>query len=73
MYDIDAAFSLCRYDNRRFFNSGPKTDEIYRRPVWLPDAKAQDNKGGNQRGHQPEETGSATALSCAASSVTSYV
>ena len=57
MYDIDAAFSLCRYDNRRFFNFGPKTDGIYRRPVWLPDAKAQDNKGGNQRGHQPKEAG----------------
>lgn len=35
MYDIDAAFSLCRYDNRCFFNSGIKTDGIYRRSVWL--------------------------------------
>ena len=56
MYDIDAAFSLCRYDNRCFFNSGIKTDGIYRRSVWLFDAKAQNVKGGNQRGHQPEET-----------------
>ena len=73
MYDIDAAFSLCRYDNRCFFNSGIKTDGIYRRSVWLFDAKAQNVKGGNQRGHQPEETGTATELSCAATSVTSYV
>ncbi len=58
MYDIDAAFSLCRYDNRRFFGFGPKADGIYRRPVWFSDAKAQNVKGGNQRGHQPEETGS---------------
>ena len=57
MYDIDAAFGLCRYDNRRFFDSGIKTDGIYRRPVWFSDAKAQDDKGGNQRGHQPEEAG----------------